>query len=86
MAGPRRTAREVDACDAALQRAGAAASPWFRAPAGIKTLFLRGVLARRGRVVLRQREAVAAGVVTEALQLALDAAARRHSNSCHLGA
>ena len=52
LAGPRRTAREVDACDAALQRAGAAASPWFRAPAGIKTLFLRRVLADRGRVLV----------------------------------
>ena len=52
LSGPRRTAREVDACDAALQRAGAAASPWFRAPAGIKTLFLRGVLADRGQVLV----------------------------------
>ena len=52
LAGPRRTAREIDACDAALQRAGAAASPWFRAPAGIKTFFLRRVLARRGRVLV----------------------------------
>jgi peptidoglycan/xylan/chitin deacetylase (PgdA/CDA1 family) len=52
LAGPRRTAREVDACDAALQRAGAAVSPWFRAPAGIKTFFLRRVLADRGRVLV----------------------------------
>jgi len=52
LAGPRRTAREIDACDAALQRAGAAASPWFRAPAGIKTFFLRRVLADRGRVLV----------------------------------
>jgi peptidoglycan/xylan/chitin deacetylase (PgdA/CDA1 family) len=52
LAGPRRTAREVDAGDAALQRAGAASSPWFRAPAGIKTFFLRRVLADRGRVLV----------------------------------
>ncbi len=52
MAGPRRTAQEVDACDAALRRAGVQPAPWFRAPAGIKSLFLRGVLARRGRMLL----------------------------------
>ena len=52
LAGPRRTASEVDACDDALEHAGAALSPWFRAPAGIKTLFLRRVLARRGRVLV----------------------------------
>jgi len=52
LAGPRRTASEVDACDDALEHAGAALSPWFRAPAGIKTLFLRRVLARRRRVLV----------------------------------
>jgi peptidoglycan-N-acetylglucosamine deacetylase len=52
LAGPRRTARELDACDAALQRAGAAASPWFRPPAGIKTFFLRRALADRARVLV----------------------------------
>lgn len=44
LAGPRRTAREVDACQAVLQAAGGAAPEWFRPPAGIKIFFLRGVL------------------------------------------
>jgi peptidoglycan/xylan/chitin deacetylase (PgdA/CDA1 family) len=47
LAGPRRTAREIDACQSALQAAGGAASRWFRAPAGIRSFFLRGLLARR---------------------------------------
>jgi peptidoglycan-N-acetylglucosamine deacetylase len=52
LAGPGRTAREVDACDAALQRGGLSRSDWFRAPAGIKTLFLRRHLAARGCVLI----------------------------------
>jgi peptidoglycan/xylan/chitin deacetylase (PgdA/CDA1 family) len=67
LAGPRRTAREVDACDATLRCAGATASPWFRAPAGIKTFFLRRVLADRGRVLVgwsaRGRETFSASPV-----------------------
>jgi peptidoglycan/xylan/chitin deacetylase (PgdA/CDA1 family) len=48
LAGPRRTAREVDAAQAALAAAsGGAATRWFRPPAGIKTFFLRRVLADR---------------------------------------
>jgi peptidoglycan-N-acetylglucosamine deacetylase len=52
LAGPGRTAREVDACDVALARDGLSRSDWFRAPAGIKTLFLRRHLAARGLVLI----------------------------------
>jgi peptidoglycan-N-acetylglucosamine deacetylase len=52
LAGPRRTARELDACEAALARDGLSHSDWFRAPAGIKTLFLRRHLAARGLVLI----------------------------------
>lgn len=43
----RRTAREVDACAAALEEAGVPATAWFRAPAGIKNFFLHPILAQR---------------------------------------
>ncbi|HEY1107119.1 MAG TPA: polysaccharide deacetylase family protein, partial [Opitutaceae bacterium] len=50
LAGPWRTARELERCDAELRSATGEAPPtWFRAPAGIKTFFLRRVLARRDR-------------------------------------
>lgn len=53
LAGPWRTARELERCDAALRDATGEASPrWFRAPAGIKSVFLRRVLARRDRVLV----------------------------------
>jgi peptidoglycan/xylan/chitin deacetylase (PgdA/CDA1 family) len=52
LAGPRRTAREIDSSQAAWQAAGAEPSVWFRAPAGIKTLFLRRALARRQMVLV----------------------------------
>lgn len=52
LAGPQRTAREVDGCDAVLHRDGGSSSPWFRAPAGIKTFFLHRVLAHRHRVLI----------------------------------
>ncbi len=52
LAGPGRTARELDAGAAALQAGGATATAWFRAPAGIKTLFLRRVLADRDLVLI----------------------------------
>lgn len=60
LAGPWRTAREIDACDAALRRAlppgsvdaAPAPTPWFRAPAGVKNFFLRRALARRDRVLI----------------------------------
>jgi len=51
-AGPRRTAREVEDCDAALRAAGAGPSPWFRAPAGVKNLALRRALDQRQRVLV----------------------------------
>jgi len=46
-ASPARLARELDDGLAALQRAGARPR-WFRAPVGIKNLFLAGALAARG--------------------------------------
>jgi peptidoglycan/xylan/chitin deacetylase (PgdA/CDA1 family) len=51
-AGPYRTAREIEDCDAALRAAGAGPSPWFRAPAGVKNLALRRALDRRQRVLV----------------------------------
>ncbi len=52
LAGPGRTAREIDDCDAILARDGASLSDWFRAPAGVKTFFLRQVLVHRNRVLI----------------------------------
>lgn len=52
LAGPQRTAREVDGCDAVLRRDCGSSSPWFRAPAGIKTFFLHRVLASRHRILI----------------------------------
>ena len=53
LAGPRRTAREIDAGQAALQAAsGGKATRWFRPPAGIKTFFLRRVLAERQMILV----------------------------------
>lgn len=54
LAGPWRTAREIERCDAVLRGGGGAPSStaWFRAPAGIKTVFLRRVLARHDRVLV----------------------------------
>lgn len=52
LAGPWRTARELDGCDAILRQAGGTPSSWFRAPAGIRTCFLRWVLARRNLVLI----------------------------------
>ncbi|HWA88321.1 MAG TPA: polysaccharide deacetylase family protein [Opitutus sp.] len=46
-AGPRRTAREIDAARAAI-RAGGAEPRRFRTPVGIKNFFLARVLAERG--------------------------------------
>lgn len=51
-AGPRRTAHEVDRCGAALSQITEQTPTRFRAPAGIKTFFLRGVLARRGLLLI----------------------------------
>lgn len=47
LAGPKRTAREIDQCNDALALTLGQATTRFRAPAGIKTFFLRGALARR---------------------------------------
>jgi peptidoglycan/xylan/chitin deacetylase (PgdA/CDA1 family) len=53
LAGPRRTAREIDRGQAALQAAsGGRTSCWFRPPAGIKTFFLRRVLAKRQMILV----------------------------------
>jgi peptidoglycan/xylan/chitin deacetylase (PgdA/CDA1 family) len=46
-AGPGRTGKEIDACQAAYRAAQVEPPVWFRPPAGIKTLFLRGALNRR---------------------------------------
>jgi peptidoglycan/xylan/chitin deacetylase (PgdA/CDA1 family) len=51
LAGRGRTARELGACDVVLT-GSAAAAPWFRAPAGIKTLFLRRILGEQGKVLV----------------------------------
>lgn len=48
LAGPWRTAREVDRCNETLSTTLGKAPTRFRAPAGIKTFFLRSVLAQRG--------------------------------------
>lgn len=46
-AGPGRTAREVDACSEAIGEPAGARPRFFRSPAGIKNLFIFGVLAQR---------------------------------------
>jgi peptidoglycan/xylan/chitin deacetylase (PgdA/CDA1 family) len=45
--GPRRTAREIDTCAAALRSAGVEPARWFRPPAGIKNVFLFRLLTGR---------------------------------------
>jgi peptidoglycan/xylan/chitin deacetylase (PgdA/CDA1 family) len=52
LAGPWRTARELDRCDAVLGRDGSPPAAWFRAPAGIKTLFIRQHLAARRQMLI----------------------------------
>jgi peptidoglycan/xylan/chitin deacetylase (PgdA/CDA1 family) len=47
-AGPARTRAELDGGLATLRQAGAPPPRWFRAPVGIKNLFLAGALAARG--------------------------------------
>lgn len=51
-AGPWRTAREIDGCDAALLHGDGSRPAWFRAPAGIKTFFLRRALATRDQTFI----------------------------------
>lgn len=54
-AGPGRTAREIERCAAVLRSTaptGEAPTAWFRAPAGVKTFFLRRVLARHDHVLI----------------------------------
>jgi len=81
LAGPERTAREIGDCDAALQRGAAVATKWFRAPAGIKTLFLRGILAQRQRVLIgwsaRARENFGGARAAPLRRLTKDSPARR---------
>ena len=45
---PGRVAAELDNCSRALKSATGAASPWFRAPVGMKNLAVHPALARRG--------------------------------------
>lgn len=45
---PRATAREIDGCQRAIARACGHAPTRFRAPVGVKNLFLHGLLRRRG--------------------------------------
>src|SRR5260221_6164342 len=45
---PGRLRREIDACNEALRRAGVTAIRWFRAPVGLKNVFLEPTLVRRG--------------------------------------
>jgi peptidoglycan-N-acetylglucosamine deacetylase len=52
LAGPGRTAREIDSSRAAWQAVGVEPPVWFRAPAGIKTLFLRRALDQRQMVLV----------------------------------
>lgn len=53
LAGPRRTAREIDTAHATLDAvSGGQATRWFRPPAGIKTFFLRRVLADRQMILV----------------------------------
>lgn len=67
LAGQRRTAAEIDGCQAALsQSGGGMATGWFRSPAGIKTFFLRRILAERNLVLVgwsaRGRETFSASI------------------------
>ncbi len=48
LAGPRRTAREIDRCEALLRACGATGPIHFRPPVGIKNHSLHPTLARRG--------------------------------------
>jgi peptidoglycan/xylan/chitin deacetylase (PgdA/CDA1 family) len=53
LAGPRRTAREIDTAHATLNAvSGGQATRWFRPPAGIKTFFLRRILADRQMILV----------------------------------
>lgn len=47
IAAPSRIRREIDRCNAALEAAGLPQARYFRAPVGIKTVFLHPVLAQR---------------------------------------
>lgn len=68
LAGPGRTAREVNPCDSARMVDSLSDTPWFRPPAGIKTLFLRRCLAKRGQALIgwsaRGFEAMTDGIET----------------------
>jgi len=46
-AGPGRTAREIDGCSDAIEAAAGLRPRFFRSPAGIKSVFMFGALARR---------------------------------------
>lgn len=46
-AGPRRTAEEVDGCTNAIAETAGSKLQFFRSPAGIKNVFLFGILAKR---------------------------------------
>ena len=47
-AGPARVGREIEACNAAVARAGVPVPRYFRMPVGMKTPFFEVALARRG--------------------------------------
>jgi peptidoglycan/xylan/chitin deacetylase (PgdA/CDA1 family) len=47
-AGPRMTAREIDYCATALRSTAERPARWFRAPAGLKNIFLHPMLRQRG--------------------------------------
>lgn len=49
-AGPGRTAREIDACNRAIQDAGSIVPIYFRPPVGIKSVFIHPALAKRGMI------------------------------------
>lgn len=51
-AGPGRTAREIDACSDAIEGAAGIRPRYFRSPAGIKSVFMFGALARRNMAYL----------------------------------
>lgn len=51
-AGPRRVALEIDGCNAALEGAGLPRASYFRAPVGIKTVFIHPALASRGMTLV----------------------------------
>ncbi len=52
LAGPRRTGREISEGQTVLREGGRAAPQWFRAPAGIKTFFLRSMLAQHQMILV----------------------------------